>query len=149
MGYYLQAIIVESEQVNSIPLDGLPLVKLCSGLSMIPFVNEVLESRNIEELPLTDQGHSELPISICDVCCLISSNGKAIYVEAEYFGGQGTQASAKWDNGRLIGSPYIGAQAINEALKYLGVACKPGLDEFESVGLDKYRNTNEWVGKVV
>jgi len=61
------------------------------------------------------------------------------YVEAEYFGGQGGQSGLLWDKGERTKLFDFGQGCINSILKHLGVVAKRGLDEFDSIGLNKYR----------
>lgn len=76
------------------------------------------------------------------------------YVEAEYFGGVGTQAAAVWDARDLALGPLIEAEdplaaerpfPISQALRRLGVSAQGYVDEFEAVGLDKHRDMDDWL----
>jgi hypothetical protein len=81
------------------------------------------------------------------------------YVEAEFFGGEGHQAALVWDHGMRVleviePEPEAGAPApplregaINQALRRLGVSVATGeVDEFDTVGLGRFRSTEEWPG---
>lgn len=86
----------------------------------------------------------------------LSATTRAIYVEAEFFGSQGTQTSAGWADGeRALGLthsehgsrqtkrgwvPYVTGEAANDALCWLGVEATDGQDEFDSVGLSQRRD---------
>jgi hypothetical protein len=68
------------------------------------------------------------------------------HIETDYFGGFGEQ-SAKLFRGKTIlmkGDTRIDpvSNPINEALKMMGVERKSGMDEFDTIGLGRYR-TNE------
>jgi hypothetical protein len=76
------------------------------------------------------------------------------YVEADYFGGVGTQGAAVWDSGRLAFGPVFIGEAvpvpasgtpISQALARLGVARGGHHDEFEAAGLDRERDTEDWL----
>jgi len=66
------------------------------------------------------------------------------YVEAEYFGA-GTQASCLFENGNLVKGPLLSQDAINEALRFLGVSAMQGSDEFATVGLGQRQHTEDWL----
>jgi len=82
-----------------------------------------------------------------------AARGPLAYVEAEFFGGVGTQAAAVWDGGRLAFGPVIMEEAepvpaagtpISQALARLGVARGEYHDEFEAAGLGRRRDTKAW-----
>ena len=90
----------------------------------------------------------------------LSFQGKCIYFETHYFGGQGHQIAEVWHNGKRITDPLIsfdgksptifsGAlhvdHAINEALKLIGIYKHEGKDEFDSVRLGEYRSNSDIV----
>ena len=108
------------------------VVVLSETLALLPFNASFIDSRNIEMLAMTEAGHSELPLNICEVCESLSRNAKVAYVEAEYFGGQGGQASVKWEDGRIIETPNLTQNAINDALVFLGVKRTKENDEFDT-----------------
>ncbi|MER6666309.1 hypothetical protein ABT256_17340 [Amycolatopsis japonica] len=55
-----------------------------------------------------------------------SEHGAVAYVEAEYFGGAGTQFAQVWEGGETILGPLY-------------------FDEFDAVGLGRHRSTDEWL----
>ncbi|MGW2255270.1 hypothetical protein ACWCXH_34565 [Kitasatospora sp. NPDC001660] len=74
-------------------------------------------------------------------------------VEAEFFGGTGTQRAAVWSDGRLELGPLTSAfelftaegSPISRALRQLGARVEEGrTDEFGAVGLDAHRSTDGW-----
>jgi hypothetical protein len=101
----------------------------------------VREEHDISFLPLTDGDTDDVPESVR----AFAARGKLIaYVEAELFGGDGAQAAAVWDEGSLVFGPVVADDAINQALRVLGVAKKEHFDEFEALSLGRHRNTDEW-----
>ncbi len=68
-----------------------------------------------------------------------------VHVETEYFGGFGEQSAAFYYNGEKVfkGKSSTG-NPIDQALKYLGVVCKEGMDEFDTVGLGNHRSNERW-----
>jgi hypothetical protein len=79
------------------------------------------------------------------------------YVETEYFGGRGFQGAVVWANGQLIFGPALTGDredfqtdnlpdnAINIALRILGVLKGNSHDEFDAIGLGKHRNNEGWI----
>ncbi len=82
-----------------------------------------------------------------------SAAGRIVYLEAEFFGGTGSQAAVGWEAGRIAFGPRLtqtpgegrdgyedvpdGADlAIDEALRWLGVSAEGGQDEFDALGLE-------------
>jgi hypothetical protein len=77
-------------------------------------------------------------------CADLSTEYPIAYVEANFFGGGGEQASAVWIRGTLVLGPLVSALAINEALEKIGV--KRGIgDEFQALGLGRHRFTENWL----
>jgi hypothetical protein len=87
----------------------------------------------------------------------VSRTGPIAYLEAEIFGGTGTQAMAVWRDGELwLGpattqfswsppDPATNPQwAFNQALRALGVDRGQAFDEFDALNLSKHRHTESW-----
>jgi hypothetical protein len=74
----------------------------------------------------------------------LSLQGRAAYLEAEFFGGDGMQAAILAENGGIVPGPFI-IGAINAALSFLGVISAADADEFQAVGLDQHRMTDQWL----
>lgn len=100
--------------------------------------------------------HGRLPGSFAETIRAVSTRGRIAYVEAQFWAGEGVQASIVWDGGEIVFGPIIeedGAPpqplreaAINRALRALGVRRAPcAVDEFSTVGLDRHRYTSNWV----
>ena len=88
--------------------------------------------------------------------------GRALYIETEYFGGMGTQSAALFDNGSLVWtathstfqpeqrrsllariikpSTQPPKSPISQGLEKLGVTQGDEKDEFDMLGLGRYRN---------
>jgi hypothetical protein len=67
----------------------------------------------------------------------------AVVAATEYFGGVGSQAAAVVQHGRLSAGPFLGSGAINQALRAAGVQIGAFVDEFEAVGLHRWRWTDD------
>lgn len=74
-----------------------------------------------------------------------SAYGALVYLETDYFGGAGEQAAVVFDAGRMIGEPERGTLGpINSALARLGVARSGTDDEFDTIGLGRYRSMDDF-----
>jgi hypothetical protein len=145
MSYSLQAFIGELADLAEHAPSGGVIVPLGQGKGMIPLEDRFRELHEIPFLPFTDEGKAEIPESIEVLASQF--NGPVAYVEAEFFGGDGTQASAIWKDRNLIFGPLVKVSAINEALQRLGVAKGSRHDEFDALELGNYRDTNDWASK--
>ena len=84
----------------------------------------------------------------------VTSGVRVIYIEAEFFAGQGSQAAVGWNSGVLSFGPrrtqmpmedregytVVADQddmAINEALRWIGIRRTPMQDEFDTVGIGR------------
>ncbi|MEV6718058.1 hypothetical protein AB0M48_39140 [Lentzea sp. NPDC051208] len=82
-----------------------------------------------------------------------SSRGPVAVVDAEYFGGTGSQRAEVWDQGRRVLGPLVREEddpapdvsPISQALRWLGVVKGEHHDEFDAVGLGRHRVTADWV----
>jgi hypothetical protein len=69
-----------------------------------------------------------------------------VYFGTEYFGGDGTQAAAAYRDGQALApTPSSGDGAINRALRCLGITPHGAFDEFDYVGISRYRHTSDWI----
>ena len=144
MAYTLQAIIAKNGVFVSSPVEGAVLVQLVQGFEMLPMTSEFREIHGIPFLPLTDEGSEDLPVTIESFCTELSIGQQIVYVEAEFFGGDGVQACAVFTNGKLETNAVIGDAAINDALVALGVDKQSFHDEFDALGLNHHRDTDDW-----
>ena len=66
------------------------------------------------------------------------------YVESEFFGGQGGHIGLIWKDGEREFIGDFKKSTMNEILKKLGVIRNRNQDEFETIGLDRHRDTEDW-----
>lgn len=123
----------------------LRVVALGSEVEMIPLTDDALHAHRLPSLPLTDEGGEQLPDALAIFCSEVGKHGSTAYIEAEYFGGVGMQANCFFINGVPMSEPLVSDDAINRALKFLGVTRRSTFDEFDSVGLGSKRHTNGWI----
>ena len=158
MGYVLQALLGRPGLLRA-HLDAHPLarvVPLGQGIGMIPVTHALREGLEAgsgggvreEAYP---EGIYYLSAAVVAWAERISRDGPVAYVEADYFGGVGTQGAVAWHNGRVILGPLVTerepsrAAAINRALRLLGATADEAVDEFGAVGLSRQRSTEAWL----
>ena len=141
--YTLQAILGHAGVFEANRLVACRVVRLGQGMAIIPLAEGARLANGIPLLPLTDGGEAAAPESIVAICRALSARGRLAYVEAEFFGGKGTQACVLAKEGE-VEVPYVGGGAINRALQFLGVARGQATDEFEALSLGRHRDTEEW-----
>src|SRR3954462_15373419 len=101
MGYTLQALVGRSSGLRATCGD-LPVLALAQDVLMIPLTTAVrLACGEIPFLPLTDEGSDTIPQPLKDLCGRLSADGRLAYVEAEFFGGDGTQAMFLAEHGSV------------------------------------------------
>jgi len=143
--YEIQAVIGDKKVIQLEKLIGTRIVTLPQDKVMIPFSEKFKIAKEIPDLPFTYSGAITLHSSIADFCRMVSVQGKIAYIEAFFFGGQGTQACSLWDSGLMREEPRVGLQSINIALRFLGVTKEGSSDEFDIMGLGNFRKIENWL----
>ncbi|MFB6775651.1 hypothetical protein [Streptomyces sp. NPDC056337] len=155
MGYALQAVIAADELLRVVLRDvpGARVARLGQGLSLMPMTDEVFDGAT-DGSDGGDLGFWKMPGGFATSLAQWSSSGPVAYVEAEYFGGVGEQRAAVWDDGSLVLGPLAEPERkrflravtpISQALRLLGARRSLGQDEFATVGLDRHRNSDDWI----
>lgn len=157
MAYVLQAIIGSAAVLRAVlqDKDQVPavLVSLRQGAAMVPMTDELFDAvtDGAAEGPL---GFSKLPGGFDRILADWSAVGPIGYVEAEYFGGDGSQRAALWADGRLMFGPLSVEEGqdwpaegspISQVLARLGVDRTGHYDEFDTAGLAEHRDTEDWL----
>lgn len=148
MGYELCAVVGSEKALRAftIGLD-VKVVPLAAGMSLVPLTDKLLETLK------ADSGEDSKTVSpvfeflyraIVDRAVAASEEGPLAYVEAGYFGGQGSQMAVAWDQGDMVMEPTDTENPINRALRLLGVKAVPPDDEFDTIGLGRHRRTARW-----
>src|SRR5690606_32308299 len=124
MAYTLQALIADRETLSGAGLDVDPrtFVPLPQAKAMLPLTSALLEQFGIPFLPLTEEGAFAVPEELDELGAVASARGPVAYVEAEVFGESVTQGVVVWSEGNIVLGPVVSEDAINAALKALGVA---------------------------
>ncbi|MFI0405819.1 hypothetical protein [Actinomadura sp. 3N508] len=124
------------------------VISVGQGISLLPLTGALLDE--VVEL----DGDWKVPADFGRVLADCSATGPVAYVEAEYFGGTGSQAAQVWDAGEIVLGPLHVAEGerwpeagspISQALRRLGVDKGEHFDEFDAVGLGRHRDTGGWL----
>ncbi len=157
MGYVLQAIIGSATVLRAVLRDqaemAAVLVPLRQGAAMVPMTDELFDAvaDGASERPL---GFWKLPSGFDCVLADWSATGPIGYIEADYFGGVGSQRAALWTDRRLTFGPLSFAEGrewpaegspISQVLARLGVDRTGHYDEFAAAGLADHRDTEDWL----
>ena len=144
MGYDIQAIISTQSvlEAHSASFASAAVVPLASGFALIPITDELLDE--VGASGESGKFYKFTP-AIADWLRTISASASAAYIEAEFFGGVGGQGATVWSHGEQALAPTHEAEAINIALRLLGVPRGTSHDEFEAIGLPRHRGTNGWL----
>jgi hypothetical protein len=164
MGYYIQAIV--GSQTTILPLvnsrNSARMVELHKGLSMILMTEELYDEVNQTDVARFDNPafnrFLRLSPRVIEWIVTASYRNSVAYLEAEFFGGKGSQSSVVWERGQIIHGPEHSRWAINKALRHLGITSRMNelmrsvgiykhlfKDEFDLVGLGQCRHTKDWL----
>lgn len=145
MSHCVTAIIAGSPVIERITGDrGWIAVDLRDGLRLLPLDDDDLDSLDIDFTQTID-GFTYLSPNLAQFCAGHSVFGPLVYLETEYFGGMGNQAAVAFAVGAPVPpTPLVGNGAINAALRSIGIVASSGVDEFDFVGLSRYRHTSDW-----
>jgi len=136
---------------------GIAAVELPQGYGLVPITSQVCDRLGGGTAKPFGDTFWFLSSGVEALARNVSRTGPIAYLEAEMFGGTGTQAMVAWrDGGVWLGpaatefrwpppDPASNPQwAFNQALRYLGVDRGAGIDEFDALNLGKHRHTVDW-----
>lgn len=144
MGHEINGFLVFSEDRELVEskLPGSRGVAL-GHLFFFPLVDDVV-IQVIDAKTLPEAITTPWLVSIVGADLSTTSKSPVAYIETEYFGGHGEQTAVFWVGGKI---QYFGQNSygpINHALRTLGVKATADLDEFDTVGLARYRSNRDF-----
>ncbi|MEU9108150.1 hypothetical protein AB0D54_28245 [Streptomyces xanthophaeus] len=153
--YCLQAVIATESVLRELAGStiGACIVPLGQHLWLLPMTDALFDAVSAAGTPELD-GFSKGSACLDRLLTACSATGPLAYIEAEYFGGAGTQTAQVWDGGKILLGPLSLAEGepspttgtpISQALRRLGAAKGSYVDEFEAVGLGRHRDTDDWL----
>lgn len=129
---------------------------LCAlGLEDLPGGTPSAATQRAELLTGPESGFEILTPGLAALIEAGSTVAPLAYVEADYVGREGRQASAVWQSGRLVVGPLLlgprepfetSTAPISVALRAVGLRTRARRDVFLIAGLGRHRRTAEWVG---
>ncbi len=159
MGYSLHAFVGQKELLLGIAekYQNARVAPLQQGIGLllntVEFWNEL---QSAQPDPFAEFHY--LSAAIAELGSTASAEVPMAYVEAEFFGGLGTQAAILWQTKQVVFGPILLSNEpempkppplkdwpINSVLRLLGVVADEGKDEFETVGLHAHRRTEDWL----
>jgi hypothetical protein len=150
MSYELEAIIGPEEHISKCcqGLKNAHMIALAQGVAMIPLTEELrVELEGINSRPGNPpfSGLEYLSHAVAGWIADASADTTLAWVEATYVGGWGGQRLIVWQNREIVIGPESHPNAINCALKVLGVRAAEDLDEFDTLRLGRCRHTKKWL----
>lgn len=162
MSFDLHAVVASDATADEMRrrYDTAVVVRLAQRLSLIP-VSQALTKQvgatfsEGEDARAVSSLFQDLTPGLLGLLIESSRPSPVAYLEADYFGNAGGQVAAAWSGGQRIfgpksfpaGDPWPpGGGPIDEALRLVGATVdRPGADEFECVGLNRFRHTQQWL----
>jgi hypothetical protein len=118
---------------------GAGYVELPSGLALVPATDALLERPST--IAATVAPFSMLTRDALERWREVVSGDAFGYLETNYWGGVGTQSAAAWRGLETLVEPAMRENAVNDALRALGVVRTFDRDEWDTVGLARFRST--------
>jgi hypothetical protein len=133
-------------------------VELPQGFGLLPIPNHMPERLDGDGTWPFGEVFWFLSVGVETLARRTSLAGDIAYLEAEIFGGTGTQAMVLWRGGEVCLGPVtmeFTATApdpsssqqwpFNQALRELGADRGDAFDEFDALGLGRWRHTEDWL----
>lgn len=146
MSYELCALVGRHELVARAASEaGAVAIGLPQGFGLLPVTDEVFDYLGDGAVKPFRDVFWFLSGGVEELARRISLGGAIAYLEADIFGGTGTQAAVAWSGGEVsLGPMLTDYGAFNQALRHLGAERGDAFDEFESLGLGRHRRTEDW-----
>lgn len=150
MGHTVQAFIAKAEVLLDATrgIKAARVIAIEQGFALLlntdEFYDEVGKHAGGDALPYEE--FYKLSKRLADLCAESSTRGPVAYIETDYWGGEGEQAALLWEQGEVVYEPRKASSGpINDVLRRMGVERGEHLDEFDAVGLDRYRDNGDWI----
>lgn len=147
MGYVLYAFIGKKEVL--IKLQGkYSQVKICNlqqNISLIPMTGELYDEINNFISSDDINSFAYLTTNVEKEVLQVIEDSPLAYIEAEYFGSNGGQRGIIWKENQRHSILSYSHEAINKVLQFLGVSAQKRRDEFDTIGLGRFREMEEWI----
>jgi hypothetical protein len=165
MGTQIEAVIFDGDPESAALPKGLLTAPMPGGLTMLPVTAEMTsgldpDAVGDERIP----GNWNLQQPVAALARVLSRDRRVLYLFSETWAGAGIKESIAWRDGQLLYGPSgtcdmeadlepgyqlapgdNAVNAVNAGLRAIGVHATDGRDEYATVGLDKYRMTEDWL----
>lgn len=155
MAHSIRAIVGPLEVIQNVihAAGSPPATELTCGMTIIPLGEAQIDKLTGGGSRELVSGFGFLTLGLERALAPLATRGAFAFIETEYFGGSGGQAAAVFNPG-LAPVRFTDEQEpnpINLALKLLGVPALDAADEFDTLGLGRFRRLealgleNDWV----
>lgn len=152
MSYVLYGIVGDFDHLRRLSGD-LPhavVAPLRQRLGLLPVTGEIFDE--LTDVRREDGPFTRMSPAFAERLKDWSHGGRLAYVEADFWGGNGVQTAALWENGRQTWGPEhsqvpVGPcenWPINAVLARLGAVPTDEFDLFDAVGFGRERNMEGW-----
>jgi hypothetical protein len=162
MSYQLGAVVADAELLReqTADLDHAVLAALRQDFALLPITPQLVQELTgalpdyaVGELSAEQPFHLVLSPALTTLFTRWSWQGPVAYLEAEFAGGHGRQASMVWLHGAVSWGPHFDdvldapreEWPLNAALLRIGVEPGRWIDPFAELGLYLERNTAGWL----
>jgi hypothetical protein len=147
LGYVIKAFVAKLGllEVLSAQYPAAHVIPLSQGMGLVPMTEALFDEINLSELSEDLPGFVLMTMAAEKQVLKLYPGGEVAYVEADYFGGYGSQSAIVWQKGRRCDIYPDTQNAINFALRSLGISRGHHKDEFEGLNLGRHRDTHDWV----
>lgn len=147
MGHFVTGIITSEVDANEVA-SVIPFKyfhKINQGYVIFPLTDDLIDDRMPPPLNFCFDEFTYLSKELSEMLMKASQDKYILYLETEYFGGEGFQSVIVYRNYEVVFGPTKSESgSISDALEFIGVAVDVGhYDAFQSVGLGSFRSSEE------
>jgi len=152
MSHFIQAMIGSKRVLDWLQqrFERSCVIELSQGLFLLPIFDGLFdESRrsNADAYTFEDFQFEFLSPAIIALLIEASQEETVAYIGTEYHGGAGNQGAVVARAGTIVLAPIVGDDTINSALRLLGATKGLAYDEFDAVGLSRFRSNEDWINQ--
>ncbi len=125
------------------------VVDLDQGLALLPLSDELYDAIPGDLAAAPEGGFVLLAPKIVELLKQTSTYGVVGYFETNYHGGDGDQGAVLARMEAFVFGPQVGDGSINQMLHLQGARRVGERDEFDAVGLGRYRTNPKWIEQPV
>jgi hypothetical protein len=144
MAYEIKAILADTITFMKAEIK-FPIVILPHGIRMLPLSEEIIKTLNIKRFLLSNYNEIHVDKQLDDFGLGISIMGTTVFIQANFFGGNGDQACIVWEDNERV-HLEISKNAINNAIDEIAdrLPTTNKDDQFDCLELGRFRYTEEW-----